>query len=237
MSRDEDELLSGKPRRQPVRDDDDDEDRPRKKRSRDDEDDEKEEVERPRKKSPSADDDVKSPKPMPTALVGAIIAAMAWGILSLNSTCLYSASGIVLEIENQRMQREQEENFRKLREQMRAAGLNQKIGDGPEFGAGGGLRYTLLGTRILLMLMATLLLAGGIVLLMRKSFGKFIAMGAPVGMLLVDLSGFVICLIITKGTLLAHHNVDYLVNLFLSLVVGGTIVFLLMNKEVGKALK
>jgi hypothetical protein len=221
----------------------DDDDRPRKKRALEEDDDEDEvevDEDRPRKKSPRAEDDLGKPsiKPMPTRLAGAIIAALAWGFLSLHGSCLQSSNGILQEVELQKLQRDQEENRRKFQEQMRAMGVNQKI-DNPafEFGGGNGLRYTVLGTQIFLMLTSAALVGGGVLLLMRLGFGKYIAMGAPVGMLLVELSGFVICLIITKGTFLAHYNVGFLVNIFFSILVGGTIVYLLLNKDVSKALK
>jgi hypothetical protein len=218
-----------------ARDDEDDE-RPRKKSPRDDEG--EEEDDRPRKKSSHDDEDDdssgKKSKPMPMRLVGAIIAALAWSILILHASCLNSSSLIVEEIHNQKAQREADENLRKMQEQMRAAGVNQKIDMGDR---GNGVRYTIVGTKIFLFLMATLLLVGGVTLLMRKGFGKYLAMGAPVGMLLVEFVGFVTCLIITKGTFLAQHNVVFLVNILFSLVVGGCIVFLLLNKDVNRALK
>ena len=122
-----------------------------------------------------------------------------------------------------------------MREQMRDVKGFQPV----DFGGGEsfGQFYTALGAQVFMFLMAALLLASGAALLMRKGFGKYLAMGAPVGMLLVEFIGFVVCLIITKGTFLAPYNVEFLVNILFSLVVGGCIAFLLLNKDVSKALK
>ena len=106
-----------------------------------------------------------------------------------------------------------------------------------DFGGGGGLRYTLVGTKFFLMLLSAALVAGGIVLLMRKSYGKYLAMGAPVGMLLVEFIGFVVCLIVTSGTFLTDYNVEFFINIVFSLAVAGCIAFLLLNKDVSKALR
>ena len=217
-----------------ARDDDDDDDRPRKKPSREVEDDD-----RPRKKSAREEEDERvsiAPKPMPMRLVGAIIAAMAWGILSLYLSCVDSSRSVVHEIQVQKAQREAQENIRKMQEQARAAGFNQQF-DAGDFGGGSGLRYTIVGTKFFFMLMSAALVIGGSVLLMRKSLGKFIALGAPVGMLLIEFIGFVICLIISKGSFLTEYNVEFFINIVFSLAVAGCIAFLLLNKDVSKALR
>jgi hypothetical protein len=220
---------------------DDDDDRPRKKRSRD-EDEVQEETaieaddDRPRVKSSRADVE-KTAKPMPVRLVGAIIACLAWGFLSLYGSCMQSSNGVFQEIHTWRARRDAEENQRKVRDEMRKAGIDIRVDGGDLGGGGNGLRYTILGTHIFLLLTSVLLVVGGIMLLMRMSMAKFVAMGAPVAMLLVEFVAFVICLIITKGTFMAHYNVEFLVNIFFSLVTAGCIAFLLLNKEVSKALK
>jgi len=235
MARDDDD--DDRPRKKNP-DDDDDDDRPRKKKAADDGEDDDD---RPRKKSKARDEEVEEksvpsggPRPMPMRLVGAIIATFAWGILTLHSGCLSTSRSIHGEIQLAKLKREQEERLRDLQKQM--PGFNIKA-DAGERGDGSGLRYTLLGGKLVFLLMSVVLVAGGIVLLMRKGFGKFIAMGAPVGMLFVEFAAFVICLIISKWTFLTDYNVEFLINIFFSLVVGGTIAFLLLNKDVSRALK
>jgi hypothetical protein len=212
---------------------DDDDDRPRKRSSRDDEDDVDDD--RPRKRSAPDRDEVQSSSkkagPMPTRLVGAIIASMAWGILILHGSCMQSGNALFSVVETHRLQQQQE----KMREDLRKAGFNQLDPTNMRFD--GSMAYASLGANVFSFLAAALLLAGGIALLMRKAFGKYLAMGAPVLMVLVDLIAFVIFLVLTKGAFLAPHNIGIIINFLFGLVVGGIIIFLLLNKDVSKALK
>jgi FtsH-binding integral membrane protein len=128
-----------------------------------------------------------------------------------------------------------EEERRKFEDQQKAfGGFKMKIDRPAE--PSRSLYYAIVGVKAVLMFLALVLVAGGIVLLMRKSFGKYIVMAAPVLMLLLELLGFAVCLFLSDWTFIASHNSDFFINMFFSLVVGGTIVFLLLNRDVSNAL-
>ncbi len=219
-----------------ARNDDDDDERPSKKRDDDRDDDDQErsnrkrdddddEDDRPRKKNRAKEEDERTgaeqqSKPMPLRLTGAIIASMAWGILVLHASCVRSSSLSLLAIQMMR--------------EVRMGGIVIDMG---AFGLGRGMVYTQIGLQLMLFLFAAALLASGITLLMRKSLGKWLAMGAPAGMVLIELLGFVICLIITEGAFLTQHNVEFFLNIVFSLAVSGLCAYLLLNKDVSKALK
>ena len=219
---------------------DDDDDRGAKKRSRDEDDADDVAIEEQsgldrRGKRGTRDEDAKAPKPykpMPVRLVGAIIAALAWGLISLNASCLQSSGDVVQEIRFQKVKREQEENLRKI-------GVKFDFkNDNPLFAEfSDGVRYTQIGVHFFFMFSSILLVAGGIMLLMRMSLGKFVAMGAPLLMCLVIFTGIVVCLIVTKGTFLTGYNAAYFVQISLSLLTGVAIIFLLLSSDVSKALK
>src|SRR5438105_583918 len=138
-----------------ARDDDDDDDRPRKKIPRDEEEDDDD---RPRKKLAREEDDkAAKAKPMPIRLVGAIIASMAWGILVLHGSCIESSHSIMGIIQ-----------FHRAQDQMRGFG-NLVV-------EGRGMLYTLAGTQVVMTGLGAMLLAGGVALLARKGFGKYLAM-------------------------------------------------------------
>lgn len=225
MARDDDDAVSEERISKRRKDrDEEEEDRSRKKRERDEEDDE----ERPRKKR---DDDRdagadKAPRPMPMRLVGAIVAALAWGILGVYGSCLDTSRLMNTEAFIMKTQREQEEKLR---------GFGIRFDDR---GSGKGFRYTRIGASFFYMLMSAVLLAGAVVLMMRKKFGMYIALGAPVALLLVEFFAFVVCLLITDFTFISidAYNAQFFVHIFFSLVVGGTIAFLLLNKDVREAL-
>ena len=61
--------------------------------------------------------------------------------------------------------------------------------------------------------------------------------GAPAAMALVELITFVICLAITSGAFLTTYNAGFAVNIIFSLAVGGCNAYMLLNKDVSKALK
>jgi hypothetical protein len=217
MARDDDD--DDRPRKKIPRDDeDDDDDRPRKKSAREEEDDADDE-DRPRKKlAREEDDQAGKAKPMPIRLVGAIIASMAWGILVLHGSCVESSHSIMGII-----------HFHRAQDQMRGFG-NLVV-------EGRGMLYTLAGTQVVMTLLGAILLAGGVALLARKGFGKYLAMGAPVGMALVQMAVFVICLIITSGVFLVHYNFAFFIQILFSLTVSGLNAYLLLNKDVSRVLK
>jgi hypothetical protein len=225
-----------RPRKKRPRDEDDeDEDRPLKKRSSraDDDDEEEDDDDGPRKKKPARADEESltsggAGKPMPLRLVGAILVAFLWGFFSLHDGCLRSSGSIFGIIQHHQMMRGLEEDMRR----MQAFGFNQRI----EVGARGEL-YALAGASLFRFVGAALLLAGGAMLLKRKALGKHLSLAGPGLMVLVELIGIVICLIISKGTILAHYNVDFVVNLVFSAASAGCIAYLLFNKEVGKVLR
>lgn len=232
MARDEDDdAVSEEPvsKRRKDREDDDD-DRPRKRSSREADDDVEEDRSSKKKDSQKASEVDKSAdklaKPMPLRLTGAIVAALAWGILGVYGSCLDTTRQINTEVFIMKTQREQEEKLR---------GFGIRFDDR---GSGKGFRYTRIGASFFYMLMSAVLLGGAIVLMIRKRFGMYIAMGAPVAMLLVEFFAFVVCLLITDFTLISidSYNVQYFVHIFFSLIVGGTIAFLLLNKDVSKSL-
>jgi hypothetical protein len=206
--------------------DDDEEDRPRKSKRSSDEDvdevdeiDEDDEDDRPRKKRSSRDEDEaagKGPKPLPPQVLAPAIASMGWGFLTLHGGCLSSAASVhgLMELRN----------------------FQHNMG-GMVVHGGQGLLIVMALTHVGLLLLAALLLAGGALLLLRKPFAKYLAMGAPVGMVLVALGGFVVGMIMTGGSFLGIHFNSFIVNMIFSLAVAGCNVVLLMHKNVAKALK
>jgi hypothetical protein len=56
-------------------------------------------------------------------------------------------------------------------------------------------------------------------------------------MVLVELITFVICLIITRGSFLTSYNAGFLINIVFSSAIAGCNTFMLLNKDVSKALK
>src|SRR5262249_16169541 len=131
--------------------------------------------------------------------------------------------------------------------------IERKKGDGdigmifnPAFhGAGGGLlgephkgfAYTSAGAQFFMMILGAVLVAGGVTLLMRLGFGKYLAVGAPAAMVLVEMLPFGVCLAITSGRFLTSYNVYFLITMFFSLGVGAANAYLLLNREAAKALK
>jgi hypothetical protein len=221
MARDDDDAVSEEPMRRKDRDDDD-ADLPRKKGSRDDEADD----DRPRKKKARDGDEDrggKEAKPMPVRLVGAIIASMAWGGYVLHHNCGLSSSALIGIIHMEKRDRGRDFGFV----------LNQAFG----FGEHKGFIYTMAGAEFFMLVMGAVLLAGGVMLLMRMGLGKYLAMGAPAAMALIDLITFVICLAITSGAFLTTYNAGFAINIIFSLAVGGCNAYLLLNKDVSKALK
>jgi hypothetical protein len=224
MARDDDDAISEEPppkRRTDI--DEDDEDRPRRKRSRDEDNDNDE---RPSRRKSARDDDEdsagKKPKPMPFRLVMAIIGSMAWGGFMLHANCVGSSHSLLGIIHLHRQERD-------LRDFAAFANLG--------FGFSKGFAYTLAAEHFFMMLMAAALLAGGVALLMRMGFGKYLAMGAPAAMVLVELITFVICLIITSGSFLTAYNASFLINIVFSAVIAGCNTFMLLDKDVAKALR
>jgi hypothetical protein len=196
------------------RDDDDDE--------RDDRDDDRRDErgdrDDDRDKRDRADDDAVTDvqvKPMPLRLTGAIIASIFWGGLLLYGSCV-SFSQSVLRV---------------------VAAHNAQFGFGRFGDFGEGFFGTMAASQFFMFLLAAALLAAGILLMMRKGFARWMAMGVPGAMVLLDLFTAVICLIITSGTFLAQHNFDILINIVFNLGVGGCNAYLLLNKDVVKALK
>jgi hypothetical protein len=223
MARDDDDAVSEEPMRRKDRDDDD-QDRPRKKSSRDGEGDDGDE-DRPRKKKArdnGEDRGGKEARPMPIRLVGAIIASMAWGGYVLHHNCGLSSSALIGIIHMEKRDRGRDFGFV----------FN------PAFGLVDhkGFIYTVAAAEFFMMVLGAVLLAGGVLLLMRMGFGKYLAMGAPAAMALVELITFVICLAITSGAFLTTYNAGFAVNIIFSLGVGGCNAFMLLNKEVSKAL-
>jgi hypothetical protein len=195
--------------------------RPSRRKGRDDNDAEDEDRPRP-----------KGDKPMPVRLVAAIIASMAWGFLALHDSCT-STGGSILNVVHIHEFRKMQE---KGREDLRRMGVNQiDFGNVPQLEF--GLPYTLMVLQLGQSLLAALLIAGGSLLLVRMRIGKFVVMGVPALMALVEILGIVICLILTKGLILTPHNFSFLIFLFFSVVVAGCNIFMLLNKDVSKALK
>jgi hypothetical protein len=221
MVRDDDDAVSEEPMRRKDRDDDD-QDLPRKKKARDDGD---ENEDRPRKKKARDDEDRggKEAKPMPIRLVGAIIASMAWGGYILHHNCGLASSALIGIIHMEKRDRGRDFGFV----------FN------PAFGLVDhkGFIYTMAGAQFFMLVMGAVLLAGGVMLLMRMGLGKYLAMGAPAAMALIDLITFVICLAITSGVFLTTYNAGFAINIIFSLAVGGCNAYLLLNKDVSKALK
>lgn len=151
--------------------------------------------------------------PMPTRLIGAIIASFAWGLLLLQSTC--------------------------VRSMHLTMGVIQFLRDirGPEAVFGGrNMLFALTFLQFMLVLLAGVLVAGAIALLMRKGFGKYLAMGAPAGIVLIEMAGLVICLILSDGHFMAAHNVDFAFVMIFSTVVAGLNAFLLIHPDATRAL-
>jgi hypothetical protein len=223
MARDDDDAVSEEPMRRKDRDDDD-QDRPRKKSSRDEEGDDGDE-DRPRKKKArdyGEDRGGKEARPMPIRLVGAIIASMAWGGYALHHNCGLTSSALIGIIHM-----EKRDQGRELFAFNQGFGLvNHR-----------GFIYTVAGAEFFMMVLGAVLLAGGVLLLLRMGFGKYLAMGAPAAMALVELITFVICLAITSGAFLTTYNAGFAVSIIFSLAVGGCNAFMLLNKDVSKALK
>jgi hypothetical protein len=225
MARDDDDAVSEELMRRKDRDDDD-QDLPRKKSSRDEESDDEDE-DRPRKKKTRDDDEArggKERKPMPMQLIAAIIASMAWGGYILHHNCGQTSGALIGIIQMEKRDRE----IRDL-----GFAFNRAFG----FGEHKGFIYTMAGAEFFMMLLGAVLVAGGIALLMRKGFGKYLAMAAPAAMALVELFTFVVCLAITSGAFLTNYNANFMVNVIFSLAVGGCNAYMLLNKDVSKALK
>ena len=214
------------------RKDRDDEDRmaegepPSKKRSRDEDDDD----DRPRKK----DDDRKKdldrgePKPINPRVLGAVFASLLWGGFILFHNCGLSSTAVIglyhLEKKN-------------------AEGAIGMIFN-PAFHGGGafgephkGFAYTSAGAQFVMMILGAVTVGGGVTLLMRMGFGKFLAIGGPAAMVLVEMLIFGICLAITSGRFLTAYNVDFFITIVFSLVIAGANAFLLLNRDVAKSLK
>lgn len=225
--------------------DDDEDDRPRKKRRRDEEDEDREDEtddespeeedgddeEEPRSKrrdEDSADEEpapekAKGPKPMPAALVGALLVSFAWGFINLHSGCTHSVGSFFSIVQFHRIagQRRNIPGF----DQMEIMGMSATD------------TYARAAVEIFRLVTALALIAGGAALLGRKRLGKFIAIGAPVLMLLVELLGFALFLILSKGHFFVPYNIEFLSNMALNVAVAGALVFMLLNKDVNKALK
>jgi hypothetical protein len=196
-----------------MADDDDDRDRYREDdydRRREDDDDRP----RSREETPPAEDIASRPMPMP--LMGAIIASLFWGGLLLHGSCVsftHSVMGVI-------------------------SHHNAVFGwEGRGGGAGEGFFGTKAAAEFFMLLLAATLLAAGILLMMRKGFAKWMAMAAPVLMVLLQMATAVVCLIITGGTFLAQHNFDFLITITFSLAVGGANAYFLLNKEVAQVLR
>jgi len=227
-----------------ARDDDDDDDRPRKRRRDDDDDegafeddrrshrgrrddDDDDEDYRPRKKrryDDEDDDDDRNvrklkKKAMPGMLLAAGIVAIAWGGLSLLSSC--GAAGKSFNDWH---------NLRQVERMM--GGMIRFAGITP------GLFLTL-GIAYGVMVLASALLAlGGILLLVRNKFGKYLSMAGPVLMCLVGLAGCVTGIIVTRGEFFGAAALMGLPGIvFFSLCVGGFLIFALMQDNVNRALK
>ena len=198
-----------------VRDRDDDDDRPRKGDARDDDDDD-----RSSKKSadPVDDADDVAARPLPLRVIGAIIASIFWGGLMLHGSCMSFSHSSMMVIAFHRVE---------------AAGFNIR-GAG---GGGEGFYGTLAATQFVMFLLGGGLLAGGVLLLLRKGYAKWMAMGVPAAMALLQMAACVLCLIITGGVFLAQHNFDFLINIVFNMAVGGANAYLLLNKDVAKVLK
>ena len=208
-------------------DDDDDDDRPKKRGARAEEeeeqqDEEDEEEERPRKKPAREEEDerdeapAKGKKPLPGKLVAAAAASMAWGGFNLYVSCIESSNSLLGII-------------RSL-----SRGANERMFQGELMG-GGGWMYTLAAVHVFSVLFAALLFVGGILLVRRMSLGKFAAMGAPVGMALTLLIGFVIALILTRGTFITQFFTATIVSFLFTVAVAGCNITMLMSKEASKA--
>ena len=221
MARDEDE-------------DENDDDRPRKKRSRDDEDEDENDDDRPRKKRSRDDEDDDRLKKQPTEFPGRLFAAaalsVAWGGLNLHRGCLAGSNALF--VAGAMMKRE-----------ARPGGLG---GGGMMPMEGTGLAVTIGITTFLMLLLAAILFAGGILLAMRKGFAQYMAMGVPAVMAVVALIGFAICAFLMREggfagiafmDVLTGKFSGYVVDFALSLAVGGANAYLLLNKSVKKALK
>ncbi|MBI1832526.1 MAG: hypothetical protein HYR84_13885 [Planctomycetes bacterium] len=162
--------------------------------------------------------DASSDPPLPGALLAAIIVSLLWGGISLHASCISFSHSTMAVITIHRLE----------------AQIGARFGGA---GGGQGLAGTLAAAQFVQFLLAGALLAGGAMLLMRKNFAKFIAMGVPVAMILVDLGAAVICVIITKE-FVQPYNFDFLVNIIFNLGVGGANAYLLMmDKNVAKVLK
>jgi hypothetical protein len=230
-------------------DDDDDDDRPRKKkRSRDDDEDAYEEDDRPRKKSRSRDDDddaddddrsrkkkrsrdedddddrrgkKKKSKDMPGMLLGAAITAMVWGGLNIFSNCGVSLSSF--------------NAWNSLRQVDRLfPGLGRLAED--LGGVGPGFYLTLGIVYALLVVASVLLTVGGLMLLMRKVAGKYLALAGCIAMLAIALGGGVVSLALSRFAF-GGMFMGLPVSIFFTLCVGGFLIFALMDRDVNRALR
>jgi hypothetical protein len=196
------------------RDDRDDRDDDRRDDRDDRDDDRRERDEHDRDRNDAATD--VQVRPMPLRLYGAIIASIFWGGLLLYGSCVHFSHSVlgVIAVHNA---------------QVRFGRFGGDFGEG-FFG-------TLAAAQFFMVLLAGALLAAGILLMMRKGFARWMAMAVPGAMVLLDLFTAVICLIITSGTFLAQHNFDFLIDIVFNLAIGGCNAYLLLNKDVAKALK
>jgi hypothetical protein len=173
--------------------------------------DDRDDDDRPRKQDPRPEDKDLGieQQAMPMRMIGAIIASIFWGGLLLYGSCVsFSRSAMVaIDIHNARA-----------------------IG-------GEGLFGTLAASQLFVSLLAAALLVGGVLMLMRKGFAKYMVMGVPAAIVVVEMATSVLCLIISSGVFLAHYNFDFLITSVFSLAVGGLNTYLLLDKEIAKAFK
>lgn len=152
-------------------------------------------------------------RPMPLQLIGAIMASILWGGLLLHGSCVsftHYTMGVIAHHNNV---------------------WNVRVG-----GAGEGFYGTMAATEFFTFLLAATLVVAGVLLMLRKGFAKWMAMGVPVVLILLHAAAAVICLIITSGVFLAQHNFDFLISITFNLVVGGLNAWLLLNKDASAAL-
>lgn len=199
-----------------VEDDDDDDDRPRKKRrSRDeDEDDDDDEEDRPRKKKKK-----KKQKAMPGMLMAFAIVNMAWG--GLNT--LYGLYNFVEAIHAMTSVMAADQLFR---------------GFGAALGLSKGFTITISILFFFILVGWAVTLGGGVMLILRKGMGKYLALGGPIIVTLMGLIGLVVTIIMTHGTLVFG---SYLVAFILIIVFAlATAIFNFIagnNDDVARALR
>ena len=175
MARNDDNDDDDRRRKRSSRDDEEDadDDRPRRKSVRDRAEEVDAEDDRPRRKSGRDGDEdgssAKTASPLPVRLIGAIIASLAWGILTLYGGCFNSAKALAVVIDINEMRQRP------------------------------GLAYMAVGAHVILTLAGGLLIMGGVGLLMGRKVGKYFAIAGPVSMFLVGLITLVIVLVVTKG--------------------------------------